>query len=327
MKISNTAPLFNNSHQQVEKIPMAMIGLDHLMTRELLHTLLAHPHFQFETLQGFINESQKLSHFFPALTQHHNLFYNPVDKKQIAQHNKIVILNTNDAKRVEVLSKFFRKSGIKTINLFPHLNPESAPYGLCEIFGEDIKKAYQLQLPNPAATPIILALAPFLQNQTIAPHNIIADIKSSPKFFKPDLNFLDLKDNVLSFPDGPKTYAKEITTVLNQLSKETVNIQLHHSLIPIHNGIHVTLFTKPFKKNSLKNLRTLFEKFYQHYPFVNLFPEGKLPNFKTTSYTNQCQIGMTYDDVSEHLILTAVIDENGKGSVGNILQCLECMSA
>jgi N-acetyl-gamma-glutamyl-phosphate reductase len=67
-------------------------------------------------------------------------------------------------------------------------------------------------------------------------------------------------------------------------------------------------------------MRQELAKAYDQEPFVELLPEGQLAQTGPVSYTNQCHIQIHADPSETVLVLTAAIDNLGKGAAGQALQ-------
>ncbi len=308
----------------LQKIPIALIGLAHPSTKALLHALLNHPHFRLGGVYHTGKTPLELRQKFPELGNHPVWQAMPLACQEIIEGHRGVIWNGGPDERL--LLPLLRKGGLKILDLqASHATDAPFIYGLCEIFGEDIRKAYQVALPHPAATAVILALAPFLQNQLIAPDRIVCDVKSSPFLFADSVAFSDLHDQVLSKPEWSRSYAPEIRKTLQALSNQDVQPLIQHSLVPISQGVHATIYTKPYQKRGEPDFHAVLQKFYHQYPFVLPLPIGHTAELRHVWNTNQCQISVQENTEQEALVLTAVLNETGKGSVGQALQCLNLM--
>lgn len=104
----------------------------------------------------------ELQEQFPEFHKHAPILVKPLTLRHLIQKHQVAILNLVPHHRSVSLFGPLRKSGIKILDLMGHTDLEAKPaIGLCEIFAEDVKHNYVVQVPQPAIIPVILALAPF----------------------------------------------------------------------------------------------------------------------------------------------------------------------
>ncbi len=309
-----------------EKIPIALVGLDHPNTKSLLQHLLNHPRFVLQNIYQPGKAKWELQKAFPEFQQHRPIWVKPFHLKDVIQKHQVVIMGLKPSAKSNNLFAPLRKSGLKILDLMGHTAHEFKPaIGLGEIFSQDMQQNHVVSAPHPAIIPVILALAPFLQTQSIATDKIIVDIKTSPQQYGNSIAFLDLHNTILQKPEYVAHYKPQMLACLQMLSKEPVHCLVQHTLLPIPSGIHVTVVVKPFRKPRAENFHETLKHFYHHYPFVVELPLGASANLKDVVNTNQCQISLFEDLPSESLIITAVVDENQKATSGNAIQCLNTM--
>lgn len=306
------------------KVTVGLLGVNHPAARKLIELLHGHPKATLKRVSCPHFVGQSLPQIFPEFQGQIDLKISAIQTREMAAELQVVFVALEPSEESRQIVTNLRKSGLKIIELQPISAPSNC-YGLSEIFAEDIKKSPLVQLPQAAASAILLTLAPFLQNQIITPDDIVCDVKSSPLFCAPHLRYVDLHENILQLDSQRLPYTQEVHKHLNELSKEQVKVEIQHTVFPIANGLFMTIYTKPFLREKTSHYRQILERFYRHYPFVQTLGEEHQPSLKTVLGTNQCQIHLQYDDAQEKLVFHTLMDETLKASAGQALECLNLM--
>jgi N-acetyl-gamma-glutamyl-phosphate reductase len=85
-------------------------------------------------------------------------------------------------------------------------------------------------------------------------------------------------------------------------------------------GIHTTIVAKA--KVSLEQVRSTWAQAYDDKPFVQVLPEGSLPDTKLVVGTNRCDMAVVYDERTENFVITSAIDNLLKGAGGQAVQLM-----
>jgi N-acetyl-gamma-glutamyl-phosphate reductase len=97
-------------------------------------------------------------------------------------------------------------------------------------------------------------------------------------------------------------------------------------LAPLPRGILLTASVKPTQSRLTADaLREVLARAYATEPFVHLLPEGRWPHTKSTLGTNACHLQATVDAGSGRATVCAAIDNLGKGTAGQAVQCANLM--
>lgn len=329
------------------KIPVAIIGANGFTGIELTRLILEHPHAELISCTSRKHAEKKVSEVYPSFTHYKKLKFDRLSIPSLAKKIKAAFLCLPHHESMEIAAKL-RKKGIRVIDLSAdfRLNnlkvyekfygkhtqaklAKTAIYGLCEIYKESIKSANLIAAPGCYVTSILLALAPFIQNQMIKTEDIICDSKSGTsgagRKASESLNFSLVNENFSAYGIASHRHRPEIEEKLSQLSKDKVKITFTPHLLPITRGILSTIYVKPHRKFSSSKFIQTMQNFYKSSPFVEILPAGCLPQIKNVVGTNRCQISATYDPHSELLILVSVIDNLLKGASGQAIQCFNLM--
>lgn len=333
--------------QQRHPIPVAVVGASGYTGVELIKILLNHPEVHLTTITSRTYHKKRLADVFPVFTGKSELCFEMMNYKKISIHNKVVFLCLPHHESMEIASRF-RSHGVKVIDLSadfrfssvktyektygPHTQKKllkSATYGLCEIFGEDIKKSFLIGVPGCYVTSIILALAPLLQNQLISRNGIICDSKSGTsgagRSAKVDQLMAEVHGNFKAYGLTGHRHRPEIEEKLSMLAGESVRITFAPHLLPISRGILSTIYVQPLRKWKVEKLIKTYKNFYKRSPFIQILEHGHSPEIKSVAGTNNCQISIHFDPHSEKLIVISALDNLIKGASGQAIQCFNLM--
>ncbi|MGL4944116.1 MAG: N-acetyl-gamma-glutamyl-phosphate reductase [Thermoguttaceae bacterium] len=198
------------------------------------------------------------------------------------------------------------------------------PYGLPELFRDEIRSASLVANPGCYPTTAILALTPFLAANVIEPRGIVIDSKSgvSGAGRQPKMVSLygECNESISAYGIGTHRHTPEISQFLSMSAGGDVDIVFSPHLTPMDRGILSTIYATlrtpmvtPFTTSSAINL---LRKRYASEPFVQIVDH--FPATKEVSHTNNCHI--TARVVGERLVLCSVIDNLVKGASGAAVQ-------
>ena len=204
-----------------------------------------------------------------------------------------------------------------------HPDPDrvpNTPYGLPELFRDQIKGARLVANPGCYPTSAILPLAPLLKNDYISPDDVIIDSKSgvSGAGRKPSLKNLypECNEAISAYGVGTHRHTPEIEEILMNASGREAKVVFTPHLTPMDRGILTTTYSKPLKSATQEELLAYLREFYENEPFVQVV--DALPSTKDVIYTNRCHI--TVRVVGPRVVTVSVIDNLIKGAAGAAVQ-------
>ena len=322
---------------------VSIIGASGYTGKELIKFLLRHPMVQITHITSDNNAGKKLGDLHPELRGKSELVFEAYDWAKIKQDTDIVFLALPhatamnfaaeaiaDGKIVIDLSADFRiknadvyEKWYKTKHLHLDLLAE-AIFGLPEICRDKIKNARLIANPGCYATSMILPLYPLLKENLIDAENIIVDSKSGVSGAGKKLDNMYLyneqNENFLPYNPGKHRHIPEVVEVLNFTSGKEINLTFVPHLTPMTRGIVSTIYTTPTKKLNYSDIKNVYEKYYGKEYFVRILPEGIYPSAKGVAYSNFCDIGFTYLEESNKLVVVSALDNLVKGASGQAVQ-------
>ncbi len=201
----------------------------------------------------------------------------------------------------------------------------ATPYGLPELFREDIIPATLVANPGCYPTSAILALAPLLKAGLIEPSDVIIDSKSgvsgagrTPKLMT---HFPECNESVAAYNIGRHRHTPEIQQVLSRSCGMEVELVFAPHLIPMDRGILTTAYARRRGAVDEAALRDALRSAYEGERFVRVV--DRLPATKHTTGTNFCDVHACL--VGERVVVVSCLDNMIKGASGAAVQNFNLM--
>lgn len=323
---------------------VSIVGATGYTGEEIVTILASHKDVKITTLSAIIDKPTNIADLVPRLRGQLDIVCKSFDFDETAKSSDVVFLALPHKVSMDFAPKFLN-AGKKVIDLsadyrLPHdiyekwygkghsdvKNIEKAVYGLPELYRSRIKNASLVANPGCYPTSIILAVAPLLKNGIVETTGIIADSKSgitgAGRKASIDLLFAEIADNFKAYKIGSHQHTPEIVQELKKISGKDVSLLFVPHVIPIRRGILSTIYMKPKKKVSQKEINDIYAGFYKNEFFVR-FMDETLPQIKDVVYTNFCDVGVRITD--EHIVAVSAIDNLVKGAAGQAVQNMNIM--
>jgi len=322
---------------------VAILGAGGYTAVELIKILLRHPHAKITALTS-LDETRPVGAVHPSLVGRLDLTFEELTMQEIANRAESVFcclphtvsaqfapeLLQHGAKVID-LGADYRLDSVETFETWyesKHPDPErlgNTPYGLPELFRDQIPNANLIANPGCYPTSAILPLAPLLRANLIEPTDIIIDSKSgvsgagrAPKLLTlyPECN-----ESILAYSIGTHRHTPEIEQILSTSSEQPVKIIFTPHLTPMDRGILTVTYTKPAKTASQSELLAVLREFYRDEPFVHVVDH--LPATKDVSGTNF--VHLTVRITGGRVITVSAVDNLIKGASGAAVQNFNLM--
>lgn len=203
----------------------------------------------------------------------------------------------------------------------PASDLQQAHYGLADF--ESAEDKTYVANPGCYATATLLGLAPLVQQDLIDLDSIIVDAKSGTsgagKHPAASTHFTQANDNLQIYKPNQHQHIPEIVMTLKSWNKQVKAIQFMTTLIPITRGIMSTIYVKVKPGIDGAMIDQVYQDTYGHKPFVN-YTGTQLPDIKQVVGTNNCNIGVVYNPVTQTVMVDSVIDNLLKGAAGQAVQ-------
>ncbi len=313
---------------------------------ELARLLYLHPEVELTSVTGRSHAGKKLAEVFPHLSGI-DLTINPnlgnVDFVFSAMPHKesapeIIPLVQNNTKVVDISADFRLKSAENYPQWYDFEHPaprllEEAVYGLPELHRDRITSAKLVANPGCYPTGAILAIAPAVKAELIAP-DIIFDSKSglsgAGRTLKLNTHYSEANEDTSAYALEGHRHLPEITQEIDGINKkQTFAVSFVPCLVPMTRGILTTAYATlvPGKvaggKSGEEELYKIYADYYRDEPFVEVVEAP--PHTKHTTGSNYCFIHPAIDRRTGRLIVISCIDNLIKGAAGQAVQNMNLM--
>ncbi|MEN6407265.1 MAG: N-acetyl-gamma-glutamyl-phosphate reductase [Thermoguttaceae bacterium] len=199
------------------------------------------------------------------------------------------------------------------------------PYGLPELFRDQIPPARLVANPGCFPTTAILALAPLLKAGLIDSKGIIVDSKSgvsgAGRTLKLTTHYPECNESISAYNVGRHRHTPEIDQVLGVAAGRPVEVVFSPHLVPMDRGILTTTYSQPLVAASEEKVLQTIRDFYADEPFIRVVDH--LPATKDAMGTNFCDI--TARVVRGRVLTISCIDNLIKGASGAAVQNFNLM--
>ena len=318
---------------------IGVVGASGYSGGELLRLLSSHPHFQVEYIAAGSQAGASITSVHPQLVNYADRAF---EATEISQMNKCELLffalpHGESAKLItEVDSK------IKIVDLGADFRLESPTswdkyyggeyagawvYGLPEIPGQREKISSATRIANPGcyATAIALAAAPALHSKIIDGSDIVVVAASGTTGAgrKASTNLLgsEIMGSLTSYKfGGVHQHTPEIEQTLSSLGDGDVKISFTPILAPMPRGILATVTAKLKSNLKTADVQEMYRNFYKGENFVSVLSGNQLPKTSAMLGSNSAQIQVAVDEHTNRIVISAAIDNLGKGAASQAIQ-------
>ena len=328
---------------------IAILGATGYTAVELIKILLRHPQATITALTSR-EETRPVSAVHQSLAGRLDLRLENLTPQEIAKRAECVFCclpHNTSAKVVPELLQY----GAKVIDLGAdyrldsaesfekwygekHPDPErlgKVPYGLPELFRNQIIDADLVANPGCYPTSAILPLVPLLrghnsrQSRWIEPTDIIIDSKSgvsgAGRTPKQTTLYPECNESISAYGIGTHRHIPEIEQILTAGGGQSVRVIFTPHLTPMDRGILTVTYSKLVKPVDQSELLAVLREFYQDEPFVHVVEH--LPATKDVSGTNFVHLTVRVN--GGRVITVSVLDNMVKGASGAAVQNFNLM--
>ncbi len=332
---------------------IAIVGGAGFTGQELLRLLQSHPDIFVKAISSEAHEGQSVGMVFPHLSgnysrlvfqSHEDVLEEIVDLFFLATPNDVSLrvvprlLEKNPKVKVVDLSGSFRIADAMDFERYYRLKHpgkewiDKRVYGLPEIYRQKISNSRFVANPGCYPTGALLALFGIRSYLSRLAGPIMIDAKSGAsgaggRVTTPGLGYVEVNETIKAYKVLAHQHQPEIQEQVNNFSEDCkaqnehcFNVHFVPHLIPMNRGILSTIWLYFSQKMDVAAMRQALEQCFLSEPFVRVLPEGVSARTDFVSYTNQCHIQIDSAANEQMIVLTAVIDNLGKGAAGQAIQ-------
>jgi len=321
-------------------IKVGIIGANGYTGYELMRMLATHPKARVVYAASRSNAGTPVTHLYPSLQgAYGDMLFDAIDVEACAKACDVVFTALPHGVSAETCATILKagKKNIKVIDLsadFRYDNiglfnktygiehpatelNQTAVYGLCELFRDNIKGAHMVANPGCYPTASILALYPLVQEKLVNPEGIIIDAKSGATGAgRQAQEAFSLCESGENFKAYSVTVHRHSSEIAEKLGADGLLFTPH--LLPVKRGILATVYATLCSGITETHIKTAYAKYYKNEPFVRVGDD--IPELKYVVNSNECRIGFRVDKASGRIVIVSAIDNLIKGASGQAIQ-------
>ena len=307
---------------------IGVVGASGYAGGELLRLLAGHPEFEAAVITAGSNAGEEITSVHPQLSQYAGRKFVETDAAKLAgldlvftalphgESAKLINQLDPNQKVVDLGADFRLKSKEQWQKYYGGDHAGTWVYGLPELpnHREVIKASNRVANPGCYATVIALATAPMLQFVDKSDIVVVAasGTTGAGRAAKVNLIGSEVMGSMSSYKFGG---AHQHTPEIEQATG--AKISFTPILAPMPRGI---LATVTGKLNSKGDVKAAYLDAYKSEEFVWVMPDGQLPKTSAVVGSNYVQLQVAIDEHTDRVVVSAVIDNLGKGAAGQAIQ-------
>jgi len=313
---------------------------------ELLRLLAHHPESEVRTITSRKDAGTRVADLFPSLRGRYDLAFVDPAAAELARCDVVFFATPHGVAMAQ--ARELTGAGVRIVDLaadfrlkdaavfekwyrIPHTCPDllaEAVYGLPELNRDAIRKARIVANPGCYPTTVQLGFVPLLEAGIVDAGHLIADCKSgvsgAGRKAEMDLIFSEASDNFKAYGVKGHRHLPETVEQLAPYSAEPVRLVFTPHLVPMIRGMHSTLYAR-LTRTDVVDLQGIFERRYAGEPFVDVMPEGSMPDTRSVRASNMLRIAVHRPGNGDLVTVLVVQDNLVKGAAGQAVQNMNLM--
>lgn len=327
------------------KCRVKIVGATGYSGGELIRLLLRHPQVEIVSFTASTVESpQPIHKYWPNWR---NVIDMPVVLEKAGEGNgaDIIFLCVPHGSAMKLAPSYI-ENGFKVIDLSAdyrfkdiservgyyegeHTSPElceKAVYGMPELFRREIPNADLIANPGCYPTTVILGLYPGI-NEGLFDHerihaNSVSGVSGAGRNPKAAFHHPEFDQNFFAYRIGNHQHAPEIVSVLKRATSKPVRCAFVPHVMPVFRGILSTLYCRRTGDAGLQEVWNVYHRYYEHEPFIRLYPLGEAPTLQAVQMTNFVDLSIHEDRMTGDIVIISAEDNLTKGAAGQAVQNL-----
>lgn len=340
------AELMNSEiEQEARVIDVGVVGATGYAGLELLRLLSQHSNINIKVLTSRSDVGVSVSTLLPSLRGRVDLSFEPDNTPLLVECDLVFFATPHGVAMSR--ARALLEQGVKVVDLsadfrikdaqvfkdwygIDHECPElleEAVYGLPELNRKAIKSARLIANPGCYPTAVQLGVAPLLKHKLLSYETIIANcvsgVSGAGRSAKIGNLFTEVSDNFKAYGVSGHRHSPEINQQLQLIDPQAQVLFMPH-LMPAIRGIYATIYVRLNEIGRSIDLFELYQTVYKDEPFIDILPEGVMPETRSVRASNLVRIGMHKPQV-DMVVIFVVEDNLVKGAAGQAVQCMNLM--
>ena len=312
---------------------------------ELIRLLIAHPEVEIKIITSRSEAGKPVSELFPNLRGACELTFSEPNIKTLSSCD-LVFFATPNGTAMKMVPELLAE-GVKVIDLAADFRIKDievwqqwygmehscsdmvaeAVYGMPEINRAEIAKARLVANPGCYPTAVTLGFMPLLEAGIVDAGSLIADAKSGVSGAGRGASVANLlcetTESFKAYAVNGHRHLPEITQTLTTIMDKQVGLTFVPHLTPMVRGIEATLYAR--LTDSGQNLQSLYQARYENELFVDVLPEGQVPETRSVKGSNLCRMSVFQPQGGDVVVVSSVIDNLVKGAAGQAIHNMNIM--
>lgn len=310
---------------------IGVVGASGYAGAELLRLLSSHPVFETAVIAAGSNAGEMITSVHPQLSNYANRKFEKGSTENLrglalvftalphGQSAKLIDQLDPNQKVVDLGADFRLNCAEQWQKYYGGTHAGTWVYGLPELPKQRqlIKAANRVANPGCYATVVALAMAPMLPFVDVNDIVAVAASGTTGAGRNANINLLasEVMGSMTSYKfGGTHQHIPEIEQVTGS------KISFTPILAPMPRGIIATVTGKLVKPLDASVIKAAYLDAYQAEEFVWVLPEEQLPKTSAVVGSNYVQMQVAVDEHSNRVVVSAVIDNLGKGAAGQAIQ-------
>ncbi|MBE9559994.1 MAG: N-acetyl-gamma-glutamyl-phosphate reductase [Proteobacteria bacterium] len=313
---------------------------------ELLRLLVTHPQVNLKYVTSRSESGRKVADLFPNLRGFTDVCFTEPAASTLAECD-VVFFATPNGTAMKMVPELI-ENGVRVIDLAADFRLQDAAvwkqwygmdhactdvlaeavYGLPEINRAAIQTARVVANPGCYPTATTLGFLPLIENALIDDQHLIADVKSGVSGAGRGASVATLQaessENFKPYAVDGHRHLPEIRQTLAGVASHEVGLTFVPHLVPMIRGIETTLYATQ-SGPIVGDLHQLYVDRYADEPFVDVLPEGIMPETRSVKGANTCRISVFRPQGGDTIVVSSVIDNLVKGAAGQAIQNMNIM--
>lgn len=317
---------------------VAVAGASGYAGGEVLRLLADHPQLDVVAAGAHSNAGEFITAVHPHLTAYGDRRFTPTTPEAFAEAD-LVIMTLPHGQSAALAAQLPADQKIVDLGADHRLEDAAAweayysgphagtwTYGLPELPGqrEKISAATRVAATGCYAVATVLALRPLLDAGIAAADDVVVVAASGTSGAGNAPKKALLASEVMGSMSAYKVGAHQHVPEIKQASG-AASLSMTPLLAPMPRGIISTVTAKATADATAEDVRAALAKAYDGEHFVHVLRDGQWPSTAATYGTNAVQLQGTVDKDSGRIIVTAAIDNLGKGAAAQVVQCANLM--
>ncbi|TLM77857.1 MAG: N-acetyl-gamma-glutamyl-phosphate reductase, partial [Actinobacteria bacterium] len=138
-------------------------------------------------------------------------------------------------------------------------------------------------------------------------------------------HFCSADEALAPYKVGSHRHTPEMEQVLGTAAGRSLSVSFTPHLVPMSRGLLSTVYLEVADGLTTADAYELYRARYAGEPFVNVHAPGSMPSTAEVRGTNRAAVAVHVDERTRTLTAACAIDNLGKGSAGQAIQCVNAV--